>query len=104
MGQNRTRIDLHHKLEAVLGSKNVFFDPPESFKLKYPCIVYYLEGFADISADNTTYRRMRVYNMTYISPIAEDPIAEKLADLRFCILNRPFTVSDLYHWAYTIRY
>lgn len=104
MGQNRSRIELHHKLESVLGSNNVFFDPPESFKLRYPCIVYYLEGFSDISADNVTYNRQRVYNMTYISPTAEDPIADDLANLRFCRLNRPFTVSDLYHWAYTIIY
>lgn len=100
----RTRVELHHQLEAILGSKNVYYDPPESFKLKYPCIVYSLEGFADSYADNETYRRMRRYTMTYITSKAEDPIAEKLADIRYCTLNRPFVTSDLYHFAYTIFY
>lgn len=104
MGQNRTRVELHHKLVSMLGSNNVYFDPPENFKLQYPCIVYYLEGLADSSADNQVYRRMRRYSLTYITPIAEDPFAEELADIRYCTLNRPYTVSDLYHWAYTLFY
>lgn len=104
MGQNRTRIDLHHMLVDMLGSDNVFFDPPEKFKLQYPCIVYSLEGFSDISADNIAYRRMRRYNLTYITPIPEDPFADELADLRYCTLNRPFISSDLYHWSYTLFY
>lgn len=103
MAQNR-RVNLHRELESILGSKNVYYDPPESFKLKYPCIVYYLENLLDTPADNIAYRRMRRYNMTYITTDSEDPIAERLADLRYCRLNRPFSVSDLFHFAYTIYY
>lgn len=102
MAQNR--VKLHHMLEDILGSKNVYYDPPESFKLKYPCIVYYLEGFYDLPADNLTYRRMRRYNMTYITTDSEDPVAEKLADIRYCTLSRPFAVSDLFHFAYVLYY
>ena len=102
MAQNR--VKLHHMLENILGSKNVYYDPPESFKLKYPCIVYYLEGFSDLPADNLTYRRMRRYNMTYITTDSEDPVAEKLADIRYCTLSRPFAVSDLFHFAYVLYY
>ena len=102
MAQNRAK--LHHILEGILGSKNVYYDPPESFKLKYPCIVYYMEGFYDISADNQTYRRMRRYNMTYITTDSEDSVADQLADLRYCTFNRSFSVSDLFHFAYTIFY
>ena len=104
MGQNRTRVELHHKLVEMLGSNNVYFDPPENFKLKYPCIVYYLEGLADIPADNQTYRRLHRYNLTYITTKAEDPFAEELAALRYCTLTRPFAVSDLHHWSYTLFY
>ena len=102
MAQNR--VKLHHMLEDILGSKNVYYDPPESFKLKYPCIVYYLDGFNDLPADNQTYIRMRRYNMTYITTDSEDPIAEKLADIRYCTLSRPFAVSDLFHFAYVLYY
>ena len=35
-----SRLNLQDKLEEVLGSKQVYFQPPESLKLKYPCIVY----------------------------------------------------------------
>lgn len=100
----RSRVELHHKLEAILGSENVYFDPPEDFKLKYPCIVYYLEGLFDRPADNVTYHRMHRYNMTFITEDPEDPIAEDLADMRYCNLDRPFTASDMMHFSYTIYY
>ena len=101
----RSRVELHHKLEAILGSKNVYFDPPESFKLSYPCIVYYLEGYEDWPADNAVYHRLRRYSMTFITTDSEDPIAEELQNLRYCNLNRaPFAASDLFHFPYTIKY
>ena len=34
------RNDLQKLLVEVLGSKNVYFQPPESVKMKYPAIVY----------------------------------------------------------------
>ena len=34
------RIKLHELLVSLLGTRNVYFQPPESIKLSYPCIVY----------------------------------------------------------------
>lgn len=35
-----SRLDLQTFLEELLESKNVYFQPPESVKMKYPAIVY----------------------------------------------------------------
>lgn len=51
MGQ---RVDLHRKFEIALGSKNVYFQPPESVKLKYPCIIYGLSKLPIKHADDST--------------------------------------------------
>ena len=36
----KTRVDLQQKLEDFLGSRNVYFQPPENIRLKFPCIIY----------------------------------------------------------------
>ena len=38
------RIDLGNKLKEILGSSNVYFQPPDNLKMVYPCIRYRLEG------------------------------------------------------------
>ena len=35
-----TKTDLGDKLKEVSGYKNVYFQPPESLKMSYPCIRY----------------------------------------------------------------
>ena len=98
------RVDLHHILEDTLGSKNVYFEPPESFKLTYPCIVYYLNGHYERPADNNQYNLKKQYSMTYITQKADDDMVDKLERLRYCGLIRPYTASNLHHYAYTIFY
>ena len=34
------RLELDADLRALLGSTNVYFQPPETKKLKYPCFIY----------------------------------------------------------------
>ena len=34
------RLDLQALLEDLLGSRNVYYQPPESVKMNYPAIVY----------------------------------------------------------------
>ena len=38
------RVDLGNKLKEILGSNNVYFQPPDNLKMVYPCIRYRLEG------------------------------------------------------------
>ena len=35
-----TRLELQNKLEELLGSRHVYFQPPESVKMEYPAIKY----------------------------------------------------------------
>lgn len=35
-----TRLELQSKLVELLGSKHVYYQPPESVKIEYPAIVY----------------------------------------------------------------
>ena len=100
----QTRVALDRILRTTLGTGNVYFDPPESFKLKYPCIMYSLEGNAEFHADDATYHRRKRYTMIYITQNADDPMAATLADLPYCRLSRAYTADGLWHYAFELYY
>ena len=37
---SKPRSELNAKFKSILGNSNVYFQPPESVKLKYDCIIY----------------------------------------------------------------
>lgn len=49
------RLDLQALLEDLLGSRNVYYQPPESVKMNYPTIVYALEDIENTFADDGVY-------------------------------------------------
>ena len=100
----RTRAELDRILRTTLGTTNVYFDPPESFKLKYPCIVYSLGAHVERFSENEVYNRLKRYTLTYITRDADDPMVEILEDMEYCHLNRPFTADGLFHYAYDIYF
>lgn len=62
-----SRLDLDAKLRQILGSDNVYFQPPESLKLKFPCIVYKRTNGDTKYADDSPYSFTIAYQLTYIS-------------------------------------
>ena len=34
------RLELQEKLEQLVGNSNVYFQPPASVMLSYPCVIY----------------------------------------------------------------
>lgn len=100
----RTRVELDGILRTTLGSTNVYFDPPESFKLKYPCIVYSLTSNSDIFADDQKYYRLKRYTLVYITRDADDPMIDTLDDLRYCRMSRAYTSDGLFHYAYDMYF
>lgn len=99
---SQRRVELHHILERVLGSKYVYFQPPTGLKMEYPCIVYNLSTANDIHADNHIYRRLYRYTVTYITKNPDDPKRDELDDLPYCAFDRFFTSDNLNHFVYTI--
>lgn len=100
MSQRRNELDA--VLRGVLGSSNIYFQPPEGTRLKYPCIVYRYSTANDIPADNIVYRRLHQYTLTYITKDPDDPKRDQLNDLRYCRFVQFFTSDNLNHYVYTI--
>ena len=55
----KNRLDLHKIFQDILGSKNVYFQPPESIKMKYPAIKYSLDDIDKLSGDNIAYAKTK---------------------------------------------
>ena len=101
----RPREELQTVLESVLGTREVYFQPPESFKLKYPCIIYELSRIRNRKANNTIYLRNRQYTVTIIDEDCDTELPDKLCDkLEYCQFDRRFITDNLYHDVFTVYF
>lgn len=98
------RMDLQVKLEEILGSRNVYYEPPESLKIKYPCIIYKRDVTNTRYADNLAYRSINGYQVTIIDKASDSPIIDKLKTLPMCRWNRHFASDNLNHDVFTLYY
>lgn len=102
--QNR-RLLLQSKLEALLDSPNVYFQPPESVRLEYPCIVYERGTGTTRHADNNPYHFIPQYEITYIDPDPDAEMFEKLAMALPSIRHvRHFKSDNLNHDVYELYF
>lgn len=98
------RTELHEKFCELLGSRRVYFQPPESVRLSFPCIVYNLDQFDIKRADNELYLGRDRYAVTLISKDPDEPLVRELLKWPLCSFNRFFTADNLNHWTYEIYY
>ena len=99
------RKQLHQRLMDILGSSNVYFQPPESVKLMYPCIVYSLTAINADYADDKTYGLRDSYQVSLISKNHDhDEVRAYLLALPYCHFNQRFVHDNLYHDIFTIYY
>lgn len=94
----RTRLELHAALVNFLGSENVYYRPPSSKKLKYPCIVYNLRPGESRYADNNTYVYHRSYDIQIIhKDVDNDFVEEFVYAFPKCRADRSFKENNLNH-------
>ena len=100
-----SRLELHEELCEVLGSRNVYFQPPETVKMIYDAIRYQLGGNAVKRANNSVYQSVNQYEGVVITRDPDTTIPNALL-MRFqmCSLGRPYTADNLNHYPFTIYY
>lgn len=98
------RLQLHQLLVNVLGSNNVYFQPPESIRMNYPCIVYERNSVDSKFADNKLYLHKKRYSITVIDKNPDSIIPDRVAELPLCKFNRHYKVNNLNHDVYNLYY
>lgn len=99
-----TRLELHEILCEILGTRNVYFQPPESIRMKYPAIRYMRYDLDDLKADNISYKKRVVYQLTVIDPNPDSEIIDKIRDLPYCSFDRHYESDNLNHDVFTLYY
>lgn len=100
----RPRTDLQTLLEALLGSREVYFQPPATVKMKYPCIVYKRDTAYTDFADDVPYKYDKRYQITVIDKDPDSLIPDKIAALPMCLFDRHFTADNLNHDIFNIYF
>ena len=102
----RTWNELQEVLQGILGNDGkAYFQPPESLKLKYPCIVFERNDAFIVRADNNPYVVTKRYVVTLITKTADnDKYLDKLIELPMCSFNRQFISDNLVHEVFNIYF
>lgn len=99
-----SRIELQTKLEELLGSSNVYYQPPENLKMSYPAIVYSLDDIKRTSADDVAYLQTRCYEIIVIDKKPDNVVIDKILNLPLCDFNRHYVADNLNHYVFTLYF
>ena len=100
-----SRLKLHEELCDILGSRNVYFQPPESIKMIYPGIVYYKSGIYTNDANDNTYKKVNQYSLTVIDRDPDTDIHDKILDhFMMCSFDRVYISDNLNHYVLNLYY
>lgn len=94
MGQ---RSDLHTILKDILGTDKVYFQPPPTLKMEYPCIIYRRDDAETIFAGDKPYGYTIRYQVIVVDRNPDSDIPAEVAKLPMCVYDRFYTADNLNH-------
>ena len=98
------RTDLQVVLEQLLGSSNVYFQPPSNIQLIYPCIIYERSYLNTTFADNKLYSLNKRYSLTVIDRDPDSTIVDKVINLPMCSFDRHYVSDNLNHDVFNLYF
>ena len=96
------RLELHSVLQELLGSSNVYYQPPESIKMQYDAIRYSKKTVDSKYANDRKYSMIDCYEIIVISRLPDNPVIKKLLSLPYCSYDRHYVADNLHHDVLTI--
>ena len=103
------RLDLHHKLQSIYektthqsAEKKIYYQPPASVKLSYPCLIYKLIDMPVAHANNFPYKIEHMYELTVVDTDPNSPLREEIAKMFVCRLVRTYESDNLHHYVFHI--
>lgn len=101
-----SRLELHEKLCTMLGSRQVYYQSPETVKMKYPSIVYDLYRINQRFADDKNYRLMPAYSITIIDRSTNLDWVNTMLETfsKYCSLERTYIADNLVHYSFILYY
>lgn len=97
-----SRLELQTKLEELLGSRNVYYNPPTNLRMEYDCIRYSLGTIQSEYANDAKYSKMKRYELIVISRVSDPEIVDDLLELPYCSMGTPYKADNLNHYPLTL--
>ena len=97
-----TRLNLDNKFREILGNDNVYFNPPESVRMKYEAIRYSRKKIENAFANNSVYKQDDCYEVIAIYMNPDSDLPRKLSRLPKCSHDRQYVADNLIHDVFTI--
>lgn len=91
------RLELQQILESILGTRNVYFQPPPSLQMGYPAIVYKRDSLDTKYANDLPYAHTKRYLITVIDRNPDSAIPDKIRRLPMSSYDRFYTADGLNH-------
>lgn len=99
-----TRLDLQTVFENILGSRNVYFQPPSSEKMNYPAIVYHRNSIDNQNANNFVYKQDISYEVIVVYDDPDSNLPLEISKLPKCRFDRNYVSDNLYHDVFTLYF
>lgn len=100
-----SRLILHEEFCEILGSRNVYFNPPASVEMNYDAIRYNLSGKDLKRANDRIYLSKNCYDGVFITKNPDSIIPDVILDhFEMSSFGQPYTADNLYHYPFTIYY
>lgn len=99
-----SRPNLQKELEELLGSKNVYYQPPASVIMRYDAIVYSRDNIENTFADNNVYKQDDAYEVIAIYEDPDSDLPRKISRLPKCRFIRHYTADNLNHDVFELYY
>lgn len=99
---SRNRLALHEKLTSIC--QNVYYQPPESVKLVYPCIIYSLEGMLVRHANDDKYTTDIRYSVMVLDKNPDTDLFDAVHALPKCSFDRSYRSDNINHYVFTLYF
>ena len=91
-------------LKALDNAVKVYFQPPASMTMVYPCIVYQRDPGSSKFANNLPYNYEQQYQVSLISRSPDEAVKQKLAALPKSSHARFYVADNLNHDVFSIYF
>jgi hypothetical protein len=98
------RLELHKELVKILGTSNVYYQPPESVKIKYPAIIYSRANIDNKFANNKIYWQANEYQIIIVTDDPDSELVEKMSQFQTARFERHYASSGLNHDVFKLFY
>lgn len=98
------RIEFHQKLVNIMDGNKVYYQPPASVIIKYPCIIYSRNNIENKYANDDVYCQNHSYTVIIIDRDPDSIYVDRLSKFPNAKFSRHYTSDNLNHDVFTIYF